>query len=229
MVKRSRTKSASTRRYKKQATPNSRVVVMRNPRYTAPAGIEVVLKYTTRLDLTSAVSYYNSAVFRGAGPFDPEVALGGHQPLGYDQWAAIYQRQRTISCRIVADFSPGILEASDGCIPWICATETLTGFTNADSYIESPFSVHGPQLQARGTSNKRLTMNIKTAQFEGDSGALYDKDYASDIGGLPTRDWYYHVGITNQDPSVGLNVEGFVNVTLYYTIRFYDRIDMGRS
>lgn len=229
MVKRSRTKSASVRSVKRKVTPNSKVVIMRNPKYTAPAGVQVVLRYSHRADLDTAIASLNTTVLRGAGAFDPDFAIGGHQPLGFDQWSALYQRYRVVSCKITADFlSEAIDTPFDGCIPFVCATETSSAFTFPDTYMEQPYSKAGIMLRHSGISSTRITMNVKTADFEGDSGALFDKDYTADIGGLPTRDWFYHVGAVNSDPSA-LTLDCKVHCILEYTIRFYDREDLLQS
>lgn len=227
MPKRTRSKSALAYKKRAKLTPNSRAVIMRNPRYTAPAGVQVVLKYHARADLTAGLSSFQTVLYRGAGAFDPEFAVGGHQPLGYDEWAMMYQRYRVLSCKITADYSTG--DVSDDMIPFITATETSAGFANADTYIEQPFARKGRIIQTGGgPSGTRLIMNIRTAQFEGDSGALFDKDYTGAIGALPTRDWYYHVGVLNANPALS-TAGAFASVVLEYTIRFYDRADMDRS
>lgn len=227
MPKRSRSKSMLVKRSaKKRATPNSRIVIMRNPKYTAPAGVEVVLKYFERNNLSSAIVGVDARIYRGASVYDPDFAGIGHQPLGFDQWASIYQRYRVISCKCIATYHP--LADGDTVIPFINATETSSVHGNPDTYIESPFSVWGAPINANGTSNKTLIMNIKTAQFEGDSGALYDKDYTADVGGNPTRDWFYHVGVMNAN-FADASVDCRLATCLEYTVRFYDRIDLQRS
>lgn len=38
------------------------------------------------------------------GPWDPVVALGGKQPVGFDMWAGLYSRMTTLSARYRVDF-----------------------------------------------------------------------------------------------------------------------------
>jgi len=47
--------------------------------------------YHESYDYTVANNVSKHWVFRGNGMFDPNYAVGGHQPLGFDQYTALYQ------------------------------------------------------------------------------------------------------------------------------------------
>lgn len=51
---------------------------------------KVKLKYSVSISFSS--SSFQNKVFRMNSLFDPEVTIGGHQPMGFDQWAAMYNR-----------------------------------------------------------------------------------------------------------------------------------------
>lgn len=53
------------------------------------------MKYTETFTLSSLVNAYR---FRMNGGYDPNYTGGGHQPYGWDQLSAIYNRYRVISC-----------------------------------------------------------------------------------------------------------------------------------
>jgi len=56
------------------------------------------------LDLPEVYQIYENFQFRLNGLFDPDFSLGGHQPMGFDEWSAFYGRYRVKSakCKIRA-------------------------------------------------------------------------------------------------------------------------------
>jgi hypothetical protein len=59
----------------------------------------VTLKYTELLTLSMATTVGNQQTMRLNSIFDPNSAVGGHQPYGYDQLAALYNRYRVLRTR----------------------------------------------------------------------------------------------------------------------------------
>lgn len=51
---------------------------------------KVKLKYSISISFTS--TSFQNKVFRMNSLFDPEFIIGGHQPMGYDQWTPMYNR-----------------------------------------------------------------------------------------------------------------------------------------
>jgi len=64
----------------------------------------VKLRYASNTRLTGGVSNLRELQFRLNGLFDPDFSLGGHQPMGFDEWSAFYGRYRVKSakCKIRA-------------------------------------------------------------------------------------------------------------------------------
>jgi len=54
----------------------------------------VKLRYASNTRLTGGVSNLRELQFRLNGLFDPDFSLGGHQPMGFDEWSAFYGRYR---------------------------------------------------------------------------------------------------------------------------------------
>jgi hypothetical protein len=58
--------------------------------YQVPITREVDLVYCDTYEVSTSSSVQVETFFRANGPYDPDASIGGHQPLGYDEWAAFY-------------------------------------------------------------------------------------------------------------------------------------------
>lgn len=102
--RRRRSKTAKSmpprRRYyrrKRKATNRAQVTTVRAASL-APDLLRVKLRYGDTLAfVTSGVNGYT---FRLNSLFDPDYSTTGHQPLGFDQYAAFYGRYRVNACKI---------------------------------------------------------------------------------------------------------------------------------
>jgi len=45
--------------------------------------------------------------YSATGMFDPQISVGGHQPLGYDQWSLFYNRYHVLGCKAKITFNFG--------------------------------------------------------------------------------------------------------------------------
>jgi len=75
---------------------------MSQPTYT-----DVTLKYCDQAsyDATASVVAYNC--YRANSLFDPDFTAAGHQPLGYDQWSALYYCWVVPYCDVEMTVTPG--------------------------------------------------------------------------------------------------------------------------
>ncbi|QBX89303.1 capsid protein [Apis mellifera virus-12] len=65
-----------------------------------PQRVMVKHKYVTKYNTTISESAITSVVIRANSLFDPEYALGGHQPMYFDQYAELYNHYTVIGSRI---------------------------------------------------------------------------------------------------------------------------------
>jgi len=59
----------------------------------------VEFRYSTNFDVSGIVSYWTHG-FRANGMYDPDAGVGGHQPLGFDQYMALYSRYEVVTSKI---------------------------------------------------------------------------------------------------------------------------------
>lgn len=85
--------------------------------------------------------------FRFNSLFDPEVALGGHQPYGFDQWMAMYSRFTVISATARLTCVPTDGTYYSGNFGMNIVPNGSTPVTDEATTIESQYSVWKPYTQ----------------------------------------------------------------------------------
>jgi hypothetical protein len=89
---------------KKGKMPQGHLVMDRLQPGGFPRSRVVDMPYVIALDLASTSGSFAVWQFTANSLYDPEVAAGGHQPMGRDQWAAFYNHYVVRSCTIEVDF-----------------------------------------------------------------------------------------------------------------------------
>lgn len=98
------------------------------------------LRYVDTIPINSdATGGLQSFAYRANGLFDPYVPLGGHQPMGYDTWATLYNHYvvtgSKITVQVQSSVNPalnstvvGLYLADDTSVPY----SSITGFMEAN-------------------------------------------------------------------------------------------------
>lgn len=87
----------------------------------APDRIMVKLPYFENFQLTNAANGNAQAYWNINSLYDPNNALGGHQPAGVNQWVQFYNRYRVIGCKVRATFHVAP-EGATAAVVWLSAT-----------------------------------------------------------------------------------------------------------
>jgi len=67
----------------------------------------VKLRYVeNQLSMDPTTANFDSYAFRANSVFDPDVQLGGHNPMGFNQWAAIYRKYTVLGAKISMQYTP---------------------------------------------------------------------------------------------------------------------------
>lgn len=99
-----------------------------------PKSVYVPLKYvdTDVLTLSVAGNVYSNSLFANAC-YDPYPGVGGHQPMGFDQWMTVYDHWAVVKSKITVTFYNRENTAADNSI--ICGL-----FLDDDQNIPSSFT-----------------------------------------------------------------------------------------
>lgn len=72
--------------------------IMRQPKNHLPPRRRVRLRYCDMFSLNPPLGLFTNDTWSLNGCYDPYVAAGGHQPMGFDQWMILYENYSVINC-----------------------------------------------------------------------------------------------------------------------------------
>lgn len=104
----------------------------------------VTMRYAETFELT-AVSVVVHKSFRANGLFDPDVSVGGHQPRGFDQFMALYDRFMVLSATL------NIKAFSTSTNPWFISCRVQDSADTLDSSLTTGV------LETKGNNVWRVT------------------------------------------------------------------------
>jgi len=215
----SKSKFSARKNYgkKKRVLTNSNLNKSLSP---IPSRYITKMKYSDAVTLSLANSY--QYVFNLNSVYDPNRTGTGHQPYGYDQLAALYNRYRVIGCSYVINcYSAGVP------IRWGCiASNDVPPINNVSELAENPRAQ--TRVQIPGGSTTKIVNYVSIPNIVGRNKIQYmaDDRYQSQVGASPAELALLTItGGTMTD--VGTDV--LCDVTLEYTVEFFDVIPLDQS
>lgn len=154
-------------------------------------------------------------VYRGDSPYDPEFAVGGGQPLGFDQYATLYYLYATTGSSITARF----LGASGQQIKLAVWPSVESG---THSYTTGSVVPGAKQKLASGGDVKSTVIRnyCTSSKINGHKASMHDR--LTNVTGNPTiQPWYWHIVSEALDSAT--NVNGHVQIVVTYYVTFFDR------
>lgn len=185
---------------------------------------EAKMKYVQLLKLTQTVP--NQAVYNPFwqnGLYDPNAALGGHQPMGFDQIAPLYNHYQVVGAKIKVTILP----------PRVAATQVIVGITDSpaltlpsvdpSTLLEDPDCKYVLATQDAAVS---VSSTFKAKQRYPGAGAAAQG--ASLIGGSPSDGLFWNVWMCNID-STNTTAGIDMLIEIDYTAIFWERVDLAAS
>lgn len=195
-------------------------------RLGTPRKLRVTLKYYEGITLADpAAGGVAIQVFRANDIYDPNFSGVGHQPLGTDQYFALYNAATVVGSRITVNCLNG---TANGVYGVTLLPQSATGFTSPVPFLENPntaMAVHSTNYQnvnqtVVGTFSARKFFDVKDPSDEDD---LQCTATAS-----PIRPAYYHVwagALTSAtDPAACV-----IACTIEYIVEFSQPIGLSTS
>jgi hypothetical protein len=190
-----------------------------------PDILSTKLRYV-KYDVSSG-SYQALIQFRGNGMYDPEYAVGGGQPMGYDQITALYNKYKVKSCGIkITLVNAGTSPCYVSVYPVAMTTSGTappSGGLEVDSEMRYSKRAVLTSASAKGTVVLRNYMTTKKICGE----HYLDDVFEAQSNNLPTTQWFWNIAILTTSGASDMNVA--FNVELDYDADFSDPVRLAAS
>lgn len=221
MVSRTRKKSYKPRR--------------RTPRYREISNIVpdskiVRHRYVQQIVLNASTGLNAVALFRANSIFDPDFLVGGHQPLGYDQWSVFYDHYVVIGSKINVKFISASTSGTLG--------SAMCGILLKDNSAQL---VEPQNIMEQSNSNYRLMTNQNAGGAVSVSATYSPKKFfgikdisdnrsllGSSINSNPSEEAYYHVYAAPLAAGIDAAPLSAI-VTIQYTVMYSERKSLSTS
>lgn len=192
-----------------------------------PARTRTTLKYVQNVSLNSVAGAMGTQIFRATGPYDPDYAVGGHQPMYWDQMAALYNHYIVHKSKIYVQFCPYDQVASSSSVVFLRGDDSAS-LTSTNMYTN---------LETKGTKHQIVPIYGENQVFKGSLSTSYFKnktfknfknsDLQSAVTTTPTEEYYFILGIKTDDGSTTTSMHCWV--TIYYDVEFFELKDINSS
>lgn len=188
-----------------------------------PLKARTVLRYVETQNLVPGAGTYTQAVFRANSLFDPDYAIGGHQPYGFNQYELLYNHYKVIKSTINVKFCAYDDEIGGG----IVGVNITPGGTDSDAPGTRMEKQEGKKnYQFVNPGAPRHTVNM-TWTAKGYFGVQKDEqDLSAAIGADPVEISYFNVWALNPG---GTSTNILALVTLEYHVEFSEPKSLGQS
>lgn len=174
----------------------------------------------------------NYVTMRGNGPYDPDAGLGGHQPMGWDQYSALYKmvyaKGSTIRVR-ANDVQNTTQSNSSYILVWADTSPNTPASYEAAMEV---CAAHGGKVERMGSTY----LNHPKIKLSALSKRMLDKGFSdpqacSSVDSTPVAQWYWHVvfsSVTHQSGDTLIRKVEYT-VDLLYDCLFFDSKELGQS
>jgi hypothetical protein len=140
---------------------------------------------------------FSGVYYRANDMYDPRQAVGGAQPLGFDQQMNFYQHFTVtgskITIRPVLDSTSSNTPAYYGVM--VVSAATTPPMSTVRECIENSatYGIHGSFQEMERDFEKGITMTFSTRRFFGVKNPVGMSQYRGDISSGPTEQAYFYV------------------------------------
>lgn len=197
-----------------------------------PPSMFVKQSYTETTGLTTGAAgiFGTEVVYQLNNQFDPQLAVGGHQPYGRDTLATLYRNYKVVGCKVVVQFvDPNTDGTACACL-WQNSGETST-LTSLD-YDASKEKSNCSQvyLNTTGSQIRTISKYIAIQKIEGITKTQFAGDmteYSSVATTGPSRTPFVRIAIANINGTAGATCRAVATLTMY--TRWFNRVQLGQS
>lgn len=180
----------------------------------------VKLKYCDSYNLASTSGSLASRQFMLNSVFDPDYTGGGHQPLYYDNYAALYQKYRVHAYKIKISCI-GISTTVPTVVTWKTNDSSDVPANSFSEMVESNRSKYCILSGFEGQNRGFIRQYQKIATIMGLKRLGQERDYTASTGASPSEAVYGTVLCQPMNAASTCQVQIVVELTQY--VEFYSR------
>lgn len=225
MPKRKSSSSARTRPYKK--AKYSRTYASSVGRVTGPLRLERKLRYVDKFTIDPS---FSSAIgahrFRANGCFDPDHTGTGHQPLGFDQYMAMYDHFKVLSSKITIHVVGGGDGVTPSFVTGIYLDDDSSAIFDSNNMIEQGLTSFKVVNAGRTSPPAKISKSFNSDTFFG------DQKMARDLMGTevadPMEEAFFTIFVQAIENSVDVSPVTY-HVMIDYVVSFSERATLATS
>lgn len=224
------------RRYKKKIKYKRKTYKRKKNGYRSlvsnyvPSGMSTIrtanLRYVEQITLVSTVGLLDSYTFSANSIHDPNVTGVGHQPMGHDTWASLYNHYVVLGSKITIKVAPKIV-ASTSMVGVLLTDAATPPYSDSDTYQEAR---KGSVRMISEEQGKPVTLVSKFSAKK----FFNVKDVKDNVNRLgadsnvsPTEQAYYIIWV--QSKSGTINADYTVIVQIDYIVSYSEPKDLQPS
>jgi len=185
------------------ANPHS-LTIFRSPTFV-PDTMRRTLRYVQEIALVGAAGAIGFGTLNLNGPYLP-TTVGAHQPMGWDQYIAMYRNACVLSCRVTADFTQN--GATVPTIIGITGSTSTTLWSTGTGRVESgltPYRV----MPSACTVPMSLSAFYDIAKLSGVTDLADEPDYWCSDAANPTNTTIGQVWARDVNGTSSINLTAF--------------------
>lgn len=196
----------------------------------------VSLPYVEWQNVTmGAVAQNVVLTYRGNGMYDPDYALGGHQPMGFDQYIALYNKYYVKSATIKVSVWAGPLDTNSAnnndAMLFVWADTDAAGPAvglDAKTVAERCMAHNGRMQHVGNTYNTPKVLSLKAFTKDICDKGFQSEDTSGTSSSDPFNVWFFHAVVC--DPLTAYPNKPLQILTrISYDAMFYDSKELGTS
>lgn len=157
----------------------------------------VKLRYADRVTLSGGIINYDT--FSATSCYDPYVAAGGHQPMGFDQWAALYEHYIVLGAKCTIKFSMNAASSTtqnNNCICFLGLKPANTQVvTNIVTMMEQNKFKYKTLTGSTAQPFCVLKKGYSPRKYFGISNPRDDSDLRAAVTANPVENAYFEIGV----------------------------------
>lgn len=157
--------------------------------------------------------------------YDPLYATGGHQPMYFDQYAAMYGRYRVLAMGFSLEATTD--QQTNGPLFITCTWNTDGSLDNSLSEVRERKGTkcctvsHGFKGRLRGYCSVAKAWGVRR------QAVMYDDDYSALVTTNPAKQLFLNLQVWNQTTSNSISPH--MNIRIFYVVKFYDPEHVAQS